>query len=84
LAVAEPPEVLPLGFDRENDKLNARETTIRAIIMKKLERITEKPIEWKTSQIEMETGTMTVKPAHLSAINGWLSVGLNLVEWTAN
>ena len=84
LVVAEPPEVLPLGFNPKEDILTMRETTIRAILMKKLERITEKPIEWKESKIEMKTGTMTVKPVHLSAANGWLSVGLDLVEWMTN
>jgi len=84
LVVAESPKVLPLGFDPEQDKLSSRETIIRTVIMKKLERITEKPIEWKTSKIEMKVGTMTVKPAYLSAVNGWLLVGLDLVEWMAN
>jgi len=84
LVVAEPPEALPLGFNPETDRLSNRETIIRAIIMRKLERITEKPIEWKESKIEMKTGTMTVKPVHLSASNGWLSIGLDFVEWTAN
>ena len=81
LVTVEPPEVLPLGFDPEKDKLTARETIIRVIIMKKLDRITEKPIDWNVSKIEMKAGTMTVKPVHLSAANGWLSVGLDLVEW---
>ena len=84
LVVAEPPEALPLGFNPETDRLSNRETIIRAIIMRKLERITEKPIEWKESKIEMKTGTMTVKPVHLSTSNGWLSIGLDFVEWTAN
>jgi len=84
LVIAEPPEVLPLGFDRENDILSVRETTIRAIIVKKLERITKKPIDWKESRIEMKAGAMTVQPVHLSAENGWLSVGLDLVKWKAN
>ena len=80
LVAAEPPEVLPLGFDRENGRLSMGETTIRAIIMKKMERITETPIDCKESKLEMQTGTKTVKPVHLSAANGWLSVGLDLVE----
>ncbi len=82
LTAVEAPEVLPLGFDRENGHLSARETTIRAIIMKKLERITEKPIEWKESTIEGKNGNMTLKPVYLSTTDGWLSLGLDLVEWT--
>ena len=77
---AEPPEVLPLGFEPENDRLTAGETTIRAILKKKLARITETPMVWKESQMETEFGTKTLKPVHLSAKGGWLSIGLDVVE----
>ena len=82
LVVAETPEVLPMDFDPEKG-LSMRETAIRAIVKKKLDRLTEQPIEWKESVIEAKNGVMTLKPVHLSAKNGWLSVGLNLVEWSA-
>jgi len=78
---AEPPEALPLGFDREEDQLSMSEITIRAIMMKKLARLTGEPIEWKESVIEGKNGTMTFKPVYLSAENGWLSVGLNVIEY---
>ena len=80
LVAVEPPEVLPIGFNREEDQLSARETTIRVIIMKKLTRLTEKPIEWKEIAFEAKNGSMTLKPVHFSAANGWLSVGLNAAE----
>ena len=83
LVVAETPEVLPLGFNPEEDQLSMQQTAIRAIVKKKLDRFTEQPIEWKESVIEAKNGTMTLKPVHLSARNGWLSVGLSHVEWTA-
>ena len=76
-----PPDVLPVGFDKENDLLSVRETTIRAIIMKKLVKAFEKPIEWTESAIEGENGTLTFKPTHLSTADGWLSIGLDVVDW---
>jgi len=75
------PEVLPIGFDKENDRLTVRETTIRAIIMKKLDKVFEKPIEWTESTIAGENGTLTLKPTHLSTADGWLSIGLEVVDW---
>ena len=83
LVVAETPEVLPLGFDPEKG-LSMRETTIRAIVKKKLERITAEPMEWKVSVIKGNNGIMMLKPVHLSTRDGWLSVGLNLVQWMPN
>ena len=80
LVAVGPPEVLPPGFDREHGQLSARETVIRAIVMKKLGRMTEKPIEWKETKIERENVAMTFKPVVLSAKDGWLSVGLDLIE----
>ena len=81
LVATDSPEVLPIGFDKEKDQLSARETTIRAIVMKKLERAFEKPIELKESVIEAENGTLTLKPTQLSTTDGWLSVGLEVVNW---
>ena len=75
------PEVLPIGFDKENDLLSARETTIRAIIMKKLDKTFEKPIEWTESTIEGDNGTLTFKPTCLSTADGWLSIGFDVIDW---
>ena len=75
------PEVLPIDFDKENDSLSVRETAIRAIIMKKLDKAFEKPIEWTESTIDGENGTLTFKPTYLSTADGWLSLGLDVVHW---
>jgi hypothetical protein len=78
LVVKEKPEAFPLGFDTERDQLSARETTIRAVVMKRLEKLAEKPIELNEIAIEGENGEVTLAPIHLSAKDGWLNVGLKV------
>ena len=80
LVAVEQPEVFPLGFDPEKDKMSARETTIRTVMMRRLEKITEKPIELKETTIEDKNGTLVIKPVHISTENGWFSIGYEKVN----
>ena len=80
LVAAAPPEVLPIGFDRKDGQLTVRETTIRAIVMKKLGRLTAEPMEWKELEIEGKNAAIMFKPVCFSAKDGWLSIGLDVME----
>ncbi|MCL2349636.1 MAG: hypothetical protein FWC50_15405 [Planctomycetaceae bacterium] len=80
LVAVEPPQVFPLGFNPEKDQMSARETTIRTVMMRRLEKLTEKPIELKETTIEGKNGTLVIKPVHFSTENGWLSIGYMKVK----
>ncbi|MDR1493043.1 MAG: hypothetical protein LBT05_10020 [Planctomycetaceae bacterium] len=78
LVVKEQPEAFPIGFDTERDQLSVSETTIRAIVNKRLKKIAKEPIELKEFTIEGEDGAIALTPVHFSAKDGWLNVGLKL------
>lgn len=78
----EPEEIqaVPLGFDLEVNKMSVREQTIRTVILKRLRKLTEKPIELETLHFnDSKMNLSSLKPIHFETRDGWLSIGLNAV-----
>jgi|GEM_PF-2141076 len=70
-------QAYPLNFNPETDKMSAREQTIRTIVMKRLEKLTEKPVVLENIKLKEESN-ITLKPVHFTTKDGWLSIGYKL------
>ncbi|MDR1958331.1 MAG: hypothetical protein LBQ54_04705 [Planctomycetaceae bacterium] len=72
----EPVEVqaLPLGFNPKVNRMSVREQTIRTIVLKRIRKLTEKPIVLGTLRGN-DLPLPALRPSYVSAKDGWLSLG---------